>query len=764
MSRRVLPAALLFFSALALACGGGDDRQPTEPSEPRPQVTTVTVSPSSAELNAVGATKDFEATARDQNGNEMSGISFTWSVSDTAVASVDDAGTVTARGDGSALVRAAAEGVADSASLSVKTNAAPAPAAVSERLPARLFASAVWNEGEEHVLVFGGSDRRTFSGTWRYDPGEGSWQKIEVSGAPKRKVHSAVWADERDVMYVFGGNTGEVGFSQTNDLWRLDPSDETWTKLAPAGGTPKARANHSAVWDPVHEQMLIFGGRHRDQEYLQDLWAYRPEANEWAELSDGPLARASASAVWMPGEEAMLVFGGRHGTRYLQDLWRYDPAADEWTKVGVSSPPPKRFRHKAVWDDASGRMLVYGGCCGPEGQFDGLWSYDPEQASWRELSPAGPRPTAKQRHVAAWSPVHRAMLVYGGSSDGDCFYQNDLWAFVPRQNRWKRLSPLPRETPVARMDHGAAVLDGKLYSFGGCMGSGASADLVRVGLAGEDPETLSPAGHKPPARIDPTLVSVDSADQLLLFGGRGPEGAFGDLWRYAVPDGQWKRLTPDGEAPTPRYVHAAAWSDVRRTLYVFGGKTSGGRFLGDLWAYDRSEDSWQRLSDSTSGPGPRSLSRMVWDPSEGRLLLYAGWWQDVGGTFAKETYRDIWAFEPDGGGWSRIEKGGSGPEHRVFFSMTWDPVAERIRIFGGNYFPHLGGDFLSELWSYDPSASSWREIAHSGPSVRTRQAATWSPDREAWIVTGGYGGPEGRFLNEIWRFRPARSSWQLVHP
>lgn len=114
-------AGLSLLSLLA-ACGGGD-RAPTRPETPQLQVTTIEVSPSSAELDALGATLDFEATAKDRNGNTVSGVSFSWSVSPDSVASVDGDGTVTARAEGRATVEATASGVTGSAELTVDQQA-----------------------------------------------------------------------------------------------------------------------------------------------------------------------------------------------------------------------------------------------------------------------------------------------------------------------------------------------------------------------------------------------------------------------------------------------------------------------------------------------------------------------------------------------------------------------------------------------------------------------------------------------------------------
>ena len=112
---RVLgPLALVF--ALALSCGG-DPAAPTRPVVLVP--TTVTVTPSSASLSALGETVQLTATVRDQNGNAMPGVVVSWSSSAPTAATVDAAGLVTAAGNGSATVAATAGSARGTAAVTV---------------------------------------------------------------------------------------------------------------------------------------------------------------------------------------------------------------------------------------------------------------------------------------------------------------------------------------------------------------------------------------------------------------------------------------------------------------------------------------------------------------------------------------------------------------------------------------------------------------------------------------------------------------------
>jgi hypothetical protein len=102
-------AALLALGFSLAACGGG--------SEP-PAVATVEVSPAQASPQ-VGETVQLSATVKDANGNILSGHSVSWSSSASAIASVSNAGLVTAHALGQAMITAAAGNQSDIATITV---------------------------------------------------------------------------------------------------------------------------------------------------------------------------------------------------------------------------------------------------------------------------------------------------------------------------------------------------------------------------------------------------------------------------------------------------------------------------------------------------------------------------------------------------------------------------------------------------------------------------------------------------------------------
>ena len=112
-------SAVLASLALGWACGGDSATAP-EPARP----TTVTVSPATDELTALGQTIQVGAEVRDQNARVMAGATVTWTSSANSVATVNASGLVTAAGNGTATITASAGEASGSAVVTVMQSVA----------------------------------------------------------------------------------------------------------------------------------------------------------------------------------------------------------------------------------------------------------------------------------------------------------------------------------------------------------------------------------------------------------------------------------------------------------------------------------------------------------------------------------------------------------------------------------------------------------------------------------------------------------------
>ena len=113
---RIFVVAMVSVVGWAFACGdGGTDPQPPESPEP----ASVTVSPSTAEFTAVGATVQLTAEVRDQSGQAIAGAAVAWMSGDASVATVNAGGLVTAAGNGTATITATAGSASGTAAVTV---------------------------------------------------------------------------------------------------------------------------------------------------------------------------------------------------------------------------------------------------------------------------------------------------------------------------------------------------------------------------------------------------------------------------------------------------------------------------------------------------------------------------------------------------------------------------------------------------------------------------------------------------------------------
>ena len=112
----------LCLATLLVACGGGGGEvDAAPPGGSTPTISTITVTLAATSLG-VGQTRNATAEARDQNGNLMSGVSFTWASSNLGIATVSG-GVVTGVAVGSAGIMASSAGVtSDVVSISVSSS------------------------------------------------------------------------------------------------------------------------------------------------------------------------------------------------------------------------------------------------------------------------------------------------------------------------------------------------------------------------------------------------------------------------------------------------------------------------------------------------------------------------------------------------------------------------------------------------------------------------------------------------------------------
>lgn len=300
-----------------------------------------------------------------------------------------------------------------------------------------------------------------FMGTW-YNAGCLLMNNVTKCGKPPsgRGGHTATRVGNR--VFVFGGCYLDYGCF--NDMYTLEGTNMTWTKVAATGQVPIPRMGHTAT--RVGHQILVFGGSTEDGA-LDDMYIFNTDTNSWlkpAVSGNAPSAREEHSAV--RANNKIFFYGGLapDGT-ILGDLHVFDAEFNLWfnNPPMTGQLPTPRSGHSAVMYE--NRMFVFGGHS-TDGTLNELRILDTQLMSWFSPTVSGTIPKPRQDHAAVM--VGYKMIVYGGCSYPDRVCNNDAVGLNVVTGKWAPLDSLG-STPSAREGHTLERLDqNRVVMIGGC--------------------------------------------------------------------------------------------------------------------------------------------------------------------------------------------------------------------------------------------------------------------------------------------------------
>ena len=277
---------------------------------------------------------------------------------------------------------------------------------------ARFGHSAIYDPVRERMLVFGGQDTPSLQDdTWALSLTDGiTWSEITIPGyvPPGRYDHDAIYDVTLNRMVVFGGAVGQPGnWTRTNEVWEFSFPDPHWAQLVSVGPGPTARTEHSLAYDPVRQQLILFGGA--DGSARSDLWALSLHGSPvWTELSAAgvpPLGRYGHTMVYDSERDRFLLFGGYSpASSFNNDVWALTVSGSPaWEQIIPDGAPPPRYGHVGIYDARRDRMVVFGGY---DGSFRGdTWALSLSGSpAWTELQPAGVGPGGLYDATAIYDP------------------------------------------------------------------------------------------------------------------------------------------------------------------------------------------------------------------------------------------------------------------------------------------------------------------------------------------------------------------------
>lgn len=221
---------------LLTSCGSSSNAHPTPAP---PTLTAITVTPPSPSI-AVNATQQFTATAKDSNGNTMSGVTFTWASGTTSVATINSGGMAAGVSVGTTQITASSGGITSSPIQLTVT--APTVAAITVTPASPLIAV---NATQQFTATAKDSSGNTISGvTFTWSSGTTSVAQINSASG----LATGVSPGTTQITATANGVTSSV------DILTVTPAPTTVTGTAAIGSpiasnvvTLKDSAGHSST-------------------------------------------------------------------------------------------------------------------------------------------------------------------------------------------------------------------------------------------------------------------------------------------------------------------------------------------------------------------------------------------------------------------------------------------------------------------------------------------------------------------------------------
>jgi hypothetical protein len=221
----------------------------------------------------------------------------------------------------------------------------------------------------------------------------------------------------------------------------LLPESDTYFKSVNAIGEV---FNCAMAFDYLNRRVVIQGGRLGsncpgfDRTYTFDCT--NPQLTErWVRIAQNSaeyppaMERGENNAVYDPVGEKMIWFGGGMGwcgETKITSTWELDCKTDTWHEVTTSPSPPARYYPCFVYDPYHRRAFLHGGDCGGTA----TWAYDPANQTWSQIASG---PTNRRFSVGGYDLENRRFIIYTG--DGG----NETWALTYEDGQEYPLIPYP---------------------------------------------------------------------------------------------------------------------------------------------------------------------------------------------------------------------------------------------------------------------------------------------------------------------------------
>ena len=260
-------------------------------------------------------------------------------------------------------------------------------------------------------------------------------------------------------------------------------------------------------------------------------------------------------------------------------------------------------------------------------------------------------------------------------------------------------------------------------------------------------QLFSASPTSPSIRRAHSLVYDESSGQVILSGGIFKS----DTWSFNPLSPAWTQLFPSSSPPADHWNAAMAYDPDLRCLIRFGGPYGPN----DTWRFNYTPTpAWTNLLTGNPPPvleGPA----MAYDPKVKKMILFGGRVESP--TVSWVSQNDTWSFDTQTNTWEMLSPTGSIPAPRHCHGMIYDPVLQKIVLFGGERTDPPSQ--WNDLWTYDSITNQWEELHPIGmlPAPRNGFAMDYDQAHQCLVVFGG--DDRTQLHNDTWIYSSLTNRW-----
>jgi hypothetical protein len=258
-------------------------------------------------------------------------------------------------------------------------------------------------------------------------------------------------------------------------------------------------------------------------------------------------------------------------------------------------------------------------------------------------------------------------------------------------------------------------------------------------------------------RFASAAVYDEPTNSLIVFSGASFADVPNDVLSLSNANGigtpNWTSVIPNGApgSPAGRTFHTAVYDAANSRLIVFGGCSFTGEFctnyLNDVWVLSNANGlsgtpTWTQLTPAGSPPAPRWGQGAAYDPVNNRMIIYGGDNQSL-------VFSDTWVLSNANGTggaptWTQLTPSGGPPEGQDSPSVVYDSTNNVMIEFAGTE-QGFGSD-ANSVWTLSNAnglggAPAWKKVIANGaagsPPKRDGFVAVYDSANNREVVFGG---------------------------